>query len=211
MKNRLVHLTLIALLGALFLPGCVRQGPIIVDFRYQAPEGAAAGAPKATVAVSPFKDERGKGDSVAGKRFTTLTEETNDLVVQGTIRDKVEAALKSALAARNITAKDAAWDQTEAAVPATGTDLLISGEIKSLWLDCVSKFASTTAKADVRLRIVVADPAQKKIIKILNVSSALERQNVGYSTQFVEDTLAEALSAAINQVFADEELKNRLK
>jgi hypothetical protein len=212
MKNRLIDLALIVIFVTLSLSGCTHTGPILIDFRYQAPQGAAAEVPKATVAVSPFKDERGENNSIAGKRFSTLNNETNDLVVQGAIRERVTAALKSALTARAITIHDVpVWDQTETGIPASGTNLLMSGEIKTLWLDCLSQLASTTVKADVQLRIVVADPAQKRIIKVLNVNSKLERQNIGYSTEFVEDTLAEALSSAIDQLFADDELKNRLK
>ena len=212
MRDRLINLALIAIFVTLSLPGCVHKGPILIDFRYQAPQSAAEKISKTTVAVSPFVDERGENYSVAGKRVSSLNDEANDLVAQGAIRDKVTTALKSALTARAITIQDApVWDQTESGIPASRTDLLISGQIKTLWIDCESQLASTTVKADVDLRIVVADPAQKKIIKTLNVDSKIEHQNIGYSTEFVEDTLAEALSSAIDQLFADSELKDRLK
>jgi hypothetical protein len=57
----------------------------------------------------------------------------------------------------------------------------------------------------------VADTAEKKIIRTVNVNSMMERQNITYSSDFLEETLAEALSTAIDHIFADEELKNRLK
>ena len=202
----------IAVLLAAFLSGCAQKGPVLVDFRYQPPKGEIAEAPKAAVEVSPFKDDRGKVESVVGNRFLSLNNQKNDLVIQGTVSGKVTAALKNALKARDITAKDiSAWDLTDAGIPGDGAGLLISGEIKTLWVEVASQLANTTAKADVQLRVLVADPAQKKIIRVLNVNSTLERQTIKYSNAFVAGTLSEALSTAIDQIFADEELKNRLK
>jgi hypothetical protein len=212
MKNRLINLTLIVMFIMLSLSGCAHKGPILIDFGYQAPQSGVEKISKTTVGVSPFIDERGQINSVAGKRVNTLNDETNELVVQGSVREKVTAALKSALTARAITIHDVpVWDQTETGIPASGTNLLISGQIKTLWIDCESQLASTTVKANVDLRIVIADLAQKRIIKTLNVDSKIEHQNIGYSTEFVDDTLSEALSSAIDQLFADDELKNRLK
>ena len=197
---------------ALLLAGCAPKGPILTDFKYQQPKSAAGAAATVTVAVSSFKDDRAKIESVVGKRFNELNELTTDLVVQGTVSMKVTEALKHALAARQIAAKDAAaWDLTEAGVPASGADLLIGGEVKALWVDATSQLANTKSKAEVQLRIVVADVAQKKIIRILNVSSKIERQNVAYTAAFIERSLSEALTGALDQIFADEELKSRLK
>jgi len=200
------------LAAAMLLFGCARKGPVLVDFAYVAPKGAPAAAPKATVAVSAFKDDRGKVASVVGKRFTELSEQTNDLVVQGTVVDRVNEALKTALTSRGFTEKDApAWNLAEEAIPATGTDLLLGGEIKALWIETTASLAKITAKADVQLRIVVADPAQKKIVRVLNVNSKVERQAVTYSSAFVQKTVSEALTTAIDQVFLDTELKSRLQ
>ncbi|OGW33532.1 MAG: hypothetical protein A2X58_07865 [Nitrospirae bacterium GWC2_56_14] len=198
---------------ALLLAGCAPKGPVLTDFKYEQPKSAAGAAATVTVAVSPFKDDRAKIESVVGKRFNELNEQTTDLVVQGTVSMKVTEALKHALAARRIAARDAAaWDLTEAGIAApAGADLLVGGEVKVLWVDATSQLANTKSKAEVQLRIVVADVAQKKIIRILNVSSKIERQNVANTAAFIERSLSEALTGAIDQLFADEELKSRLK
>jgi hypothetical protein len=211
MKQSHVYIGIAVLLAA-FLSGCAHKGPLLLDFTYQPPKGTTAMASKVTVGVSPFKDERGKVESVIGKRFMSLSNETNDLVVQGAVSDKVTTALKNALKARDIPVKDiAAWDLTDTGIRADGANLLISGEIKTLWVESTSSLANTTVKADVQLRVLVADTAEKKIIRTVNVNSMMERQNITYSSAFVEETLAEALSTAIDQIFADAELKNRLK
>jgi len=202
----------LAFLLAALLAGCAAKGPILMDFQYQQPKPAATAAAAVTVAVSPFKDERAKVESLVGRRFNAVNDLANDLVVQGTVSTKVTAALKDALAVRQIAAKDApSWDLTEATIAASGADLQIGGEIKVLWVDATSQLANTISKADVQLRIVVADVAQKKIIRILNVNSKVERQNIANTTAFIERALTEAMTGAIDQMFADEELKNRLR
>ena len=202
-----------AFLLAALLAGCAPKGPILTEFKYLQPKSSAAvAAATVTVAVSPFKDERAKVESVVGKRFNELNELTTDLVVQGTVSTKVTAGFKNALAARRITSTDAAaWDLTETGIAAPGAELQIGGEIKVLWVDATSQLANTTSKAEVQLRIVVADVAQKKIIRILNMNSKIERQNIANTAAYIERSLSEALTGAIDQLFVDEELKNRLK
>jgi len=211
MINRTINLVLIVMFGTLSLSGCA-HGPILTDFQYVPPQGVSEVAAKVAVGVSPFRDDRGKVASVIGKRSFESNDQTNDLVVQGTAPDRVTAALKSALKARGIAEKDyAAWDLTEAGLPSGGADLLISGEIKKCWVEAKTRFANTTVKAEVQLRISIADMAQKKIIRVVNVSSATERQSITFSTDVVESALSDALTASIDQIFADEELLKRLK
>jgi hypothetical protein len=202
-----------AVLTVALLSACAHKGPILVNFSYQRPQGLTVEqAPKAVVGISPFKDERGKNDSIVGKRFDAMNDSVNDLVVQGTVSEKLRMALDKALSARDIAWRDAPpWDLTEAGVPSDGSTLVISGEIKTLWVESNSTFANTKVTAKVDLRIVAADPAQKKIIRVLNVNSMIERSRVNYTTAFVQETISEALTTAINQLFNDEELKNRLK
>ncbi len=210
MKNRLIGSALFVIFGLAFLSGCATQGPMLLDFEYRPPQDVSAGAGKATFSVSPFKDDRGKVPSVIGKR--SVDDEANDLVVQGTAADKVTAALKSALKARGIAEKDhAAWDFTEAGLPSDGAGLLVSGEIKKLWVDARSRFANTTVKADVQIRISVADLSQKKVIRVMNVSSSMERQALVFSTDVVEGAVSDALTAALDQIFNDEDVQKRLK
>ncbi|OGW40377.1 MAG: hypothetical protein A2010_18950 [Nitrospirae bacterium GWD2_57_9] len=201
------------LVASVLLAGCVQKGPILVDAVYQVPVGVTPDrAPEAVVGLIPFKDERGKTDSVAGKRFNSLSDTTNDLVVQGTVSDKVTTAVRRSLVARDITVKElAGWDLTEPGIPAAPVSLVLSGEIKTFWAEAVSSVANTKVTARVEVRVVAADPVQKKIVRVLNVNSSLERTNVTFSSAFVEATMSEALSAAINQIFSDQEFANGFK
>ncbi len=210
-KEHMRSLALLIVSLMAFLPGCVHKGPILMDFMYQAPKTPVEETGRITAGVSPFRDARGKTDSVVGRRFNAADDVVNDLVVQGTAAEKVAGALKSALRARGVSVRSApGWDLTEAGMPGDGTKLLISGEIKTLWVEVLSAFANTKVNAKVELRIVVADRDNKKIIRTLNVSSAIERQAVAYSTGLVQNTLSEALTTALNQLFNDDEVKKVL-
>lgn len=196
----------------LALSACAEKGPVLLDnIRYQAPEGGAATPSKMVVALSPFKDMRGKTASVLGKR--TIREYVqNDLVVQGTVADLVMKGFQDALQARGITVKDvSAWDMDAETAEAGGADILVGGEIKALWVDVVSEPLNVKTRAEVQLRVAAADAAQKKIIRTLTVSSKMDRQDVAFSFESVEDAVSEALSGAINQFLNDEEFKKRMQ
>ncbi len=212
MRKRLfTAAALIAISVMTVFSGCAKPGPILVEFQYQPPQGAQAETSKIIVGVSPLKDDRGKVASVVGKRTVAMNDEVDDLVIQGVVADKVTAALKSALKARGITSKDfAAWDLTDAGIPADGAQFLISGEIKNLWVESASQFANTTIKATVGLRISVADTAQKKVVRVVDVSGSAEQKSMTFSTDLVQETLATALSSAVDQIFKDDEVKKIL-
>ncbi len=211
MKKHTIYLSLLALVATALLQGCAHKGPILTDFAYQVPQVAVQETGRVAVGVGPFKDSRGKTDSVAGKRFGAMDDEVNDLVVQGTVSEKVTAALKAALKTHGLSVRNSAgWDLTEAGIPPNGTKIIMSGEIKTLWIEALSSFANTKVTAKVELRILVADTEQKKVIRTLNVNSTIERQAVTYSKGLVQNTLSEALSAALNQIFSDEELRKTL-
>jgi hypothetical protein len=136
----------------------------------------------------------------------------NDLVVQGTVADLVTAGLKDALKARGIMVKDApAWDMNAESIKSSGIDILIGGEIKTLWVEAVSQPLNAKVNAVVQLRVSAADAAEKKIIRTLVLNSKLERKDVAFSFELVEDAVSEALSSALNQLLNDEEFKKKIR
>ena len=213
MKRMTIFLGISAL-AIILLSGCSTQkGPFLMaSIEYVSPEGLVAAKPKVVVGVSPFKDDRGKPVSVLGTKNGSSSSGENDLVVQGPVAELVTAKFKDALKARGFAVKDvAAWDMTAEGIKAEGVDVLISGEIRSLWVESLSGVLDVFLKADAQLKIFVADAAEKKMLRTLTVNSKLERHNVAFSFEYIQETLSDALSAAINQVFDDEEVKKKLK
>lgn len=197
---------------AAVLAGCAQSGPVLLqDILYQAQTGTAPERAKVIVGVSPFKDVRGGSTSVLGKRIIS-DDVQNDLVVQGTVADIVTAGLKDALKARGVTVKDAqAWDLSAETIRADGMNILIGGEIKTLWVDVVSQPLNVKTSAAVQLRVFAADGAEKKIFRTLVLNSKVERQDVAFSLYTTADTLSEALSSALNQLLNDDEFKKKVQ
>jgi len=207
MKKRYLLMTAVLLAG--LLAACAEKGPILLNVSYQEPEVKPT-ASKATVVVSPLIDKRGKPASILGLR-TIPDDLQNDLVVQDTVAAMATEQLKKAFQARGIAVKDAGeWNLTAEGLKTQGTGLLIGGEITTLWIDSKAATFKTNMKSTVKLKIVAADRSEKKIIRTIDVSSSLE-EDVLYSREKLEQTLSNALSAAIDQIFKDEELKKRLQ
>ncbi len=191
--------------------GCAEKGPILLDLRYQAPEGSVPSARKPVVGISPFKDDRGKTTSVLGLRITS-SDITNDYVAQGTAADAVAARLRDALRARGIIVKEAPqWNLTPEGITAEGVDLVLGGEIKKLWVESTSKVLDTTIVAEAHLRVVAADAKEKRLLRTLTLKSKQERTDFSFALANVEDTLSSVLSAAIEQLFVDEEMNKSLR
>ncbi len=198
-----------ALFLVLFLAGCAEKGPIFLTVGYQAPAEKAGTVSTISVGVSPFRDDRGEPASVLGKR-TIPSGMQSDFVVQGTVAETATAIMKEAFTARGIAVRDtASWDLTTEGMNAAEADLLIGGEIKTLWLESKPSSMQTQLKASVQIKITIGDRLEKKIIRTINVNSKLD-QDILYSQDRLEAALSETLSSAVDQIFQDEELKKRL-
>jgi len=210
MKHSLFRV-LLSIVTIGMLSACAEKGPVLLEgIKYQAPEALVAGVPKTVVGIAPFKDDRGRTVSVLGKRTISNYLE-NDLVVQGTAADLVTAAFKDALRSRGITVKDSpAWDMKAETVKGDGFDILIGGEIKTLWVEVVSQPLNVKTTAEVQLRISAADVAEKTIFRTLVLNSKMERQDVAFSFESVSAALSEALSSALDQLLKDDEFKKKI-
>lgn len=195
----------------LFTAGCAEKGPILIEgIEYRVPDGMTPAAGTVTVAVSAFRDLRSVKPEVIGQR-QIRDYVANELVVPGTAAAVVRDALGDALKARGISGKGAAaWDLNEGSIRAEGADILLGGEIKALSVDVQSQPLKVKYRAAVQLRVAAADVKERRIFRTLNLTSSVERESIGYSDFTVRELLGDALSAAINQLLNDEEIKKRI-
>jgi len=199
-----------ALLLVMILTGCAEKGPVLLTIGYQAPEEKAGTASTISVGISPLRDERGEPPSVLGKR-TIPSGMQSDITVTGTVAETATTILKDAFKARGITVKDIDnWDLTADGMNDAGADLLLGGEIKTLWLESKPSSMLTQLKVSVQIRITVGNRMEKKILRTIDVNSKLD-QEILYSQERLESALAEALSSAVNQIFQDDEVKKWLQ
>jgi uncharacterized lipoprotein YajG len=208
-SNQVGRLLPSALLMIVVLAGCAEKGPVLLTIDYQPPAEKTVMATRVSVGVSPFRDDRGEPASVLGKR-TIPSGMQNDFVVRGTVAETATAIMKKAFAARGVAVRDiAGWDLTAEGMNAAGADLLLGGEIKTLWLESKPSSMQTHMKASVQIKITIGDRLEKKIIRTIDVNSKLD-QEILYSQDRLEEALSEALSSAVDQIFQDDELKKRL-
>ena len=199
-----------AMLVLLFVTACAEKGPVLLTIGYQAPAEKSATASTISVGISPLRDERGEPPTVLGKR-TIPSGMKSDYVVNGTVAETATAILKEAFTTRGIAVKDIAnWDLTAEGMSDAGADLLLGGEIKTLWLESKPSSMLTQLKASVQIRITVGSRLEKRILRTIDVNSKLD-QEILYSQERLEAALAEALSSAVNQIFQDDEVKKRLQ
>jgi len=193
--------------------GCAATGPILVNMGYQPPAGLKAGVSGVLVGISPFQDDRGVATATLGKRAKASGAATSDLVVQGTVADIVTNSFKQALQKRGVAVKSVPpWDMSSGKVPVdtAGADILIGGSIKTLWAGVVSKTVKESYKVDVKIRLALADTADRNVLRYLNLNSSQEREDVKFSPEMVGSLLSEALSTAVEQLMNDPQFKGRL-
>jgi uncharacterized lipoprotein YajG len=191
----------------LLLAACAKPGPVLLQnivYQAPAPAGTAQGKGRTVVGVGAFKDMRDTGPSAVGNR-TIRDDIENELVVQGNAADLIAAALRDALRARGIQVKDVP------AGPATGADLVVSGEIRTFWVDVRSQPLNVRTKANVQLRAVLEEGPERKVFRTVNLNSAIDRQDMAFSFDTVQNALSEALTGAVNQLLTDEEFKKRIE
>lgn len=192
------------------LAGCAERGPIPIDLAYQPPAEKATISHAIVIGVSPIRDIRGLSASLIGKRIVASGLE-DDIVTRGTVADVVTENLKDAVRAHGMVVKDTSpWNMTSEGMPADGYNLVIGCEITSLWIDSVSIPFKTKLKTSVQLRVSIGDATEKKVIRVLNVSSKNE-EDVLYAREKLSGALSEALSAALEQIFQDDILKKKIQ
>ena len=207
--GRCAVLAVLALVSA--ISGCAEKGPILLSLSYQPPAAIkTALSPSTPVVVTTFVDNRGVPGSLIGRRIVS-NGMNNDFLIRGSAADLITSALKQALQARGAVVKTGgAWNLAETAMPTDGSGIAVGGEIKAFWIDSVSVPFKTTMKADVRITVVAGDIASRKIIRTLNVDSKAE-QEVLYSEEKLNSILSEAISAALDQIFQDDVIRQRLQ
>ncbi|MEN6374625.1 MAG: hypothetical protein ABFD75_07585 [Smithella sp.] len=103
------------------------------------------------------------------------------------------------------------WDQKEAAVPKAGSKLVIGGTIDQLELTCRKGFPTDSYKAVVKLTLVLTSPANGNVLYRSSVESNTALEHVSFSEARLEEQLNIALGDAIEKIFEDIKLAQKIK
>lgn len=190
-----------------FFAACAHEGPILVNMRYKPPAGLVSSVQKPVIGITPFQDVRTAAKSVVGRKANASGEKQNDLVVQGTVADTVTASFREAFQRRGFLVRDLAGTQaTAAAAEAAGVDIVVGGEIKTLWVDVVSRAVRNNYKVDLQIGASLHNRGTGTT-RNLNLNCSLDREDIRFTTDLVEGMLNEALSTAVDQLLGNEEFK----
>lgn len=103
------------------------------------------------------------------------------------------------------------WDLKEETIPKVDSKLIIGGSIDELEITCRKGFPTDSYKATMKLNLVLADAAKRKILYRSSVESNSSLEHVSFSEERLAEQINIALGDAIEKVFEDRKLAQKLK
>ena len=103
------------------------------------------------------------------------------------------------------------WDLKEETIPKADSKLIIGGSIDELELTCRKGFPTDSYKAEIKLTLVLADAAKGKILYRSSVESNTSLEHVSFSEARLEEQINIALGDAIEKIFEDKNVAQKLK
>jgi hypothetical protein len=168
----------------------------------------------AIITVAEFIDAR----QVADKNIIGQVRERDDALVSIFPKDvmptrAVANGIKEYLkkAGYKVDDKIVQWNLKEESMPKGKGKVIIGGSIESLEITCWRGVFSHNYKASVKLNVVFADLAKGKILYTSKVESASSRDDVSFSEEELGSQLSTALGDAIQKVFEDKAVVQKIK
>jgi len=202
------------------ISSCAANSLYSVDMRYD--------AVSAVIPAYLIADSKAQGKTVAVAEFTD-TRQMDDRLVIGRVAEKdgmktlvfpkhkkanqaIAQGIKEYLgkAGYKVTAKIQKWDLSEENMPKISSRILVGGNIEELEITCRRGFPTNSYKATIKLNIIIADLASGKIIYKRTVESVSSQEHVSFSEERLGDQASIALSDAIEKVFEEKALAQKI-
>jgi hypothetical protein len=168
----------------------------------------------AIISIAEFTDKRQMDDQLVIGRVVEK-DGMNNLVFPKNVKatKAVSNGIKEYLrkAGYKVADKIEPWDLKEETIPKGDFKILIGGNIDELEISCRKGFPSNTYSADMKLTIVFADIAKGKIIYKSRVESSYSKENVLFSEESLGEQAGIALGDAIEKIFEDKAVAQKLK
>ena len=227
MKKYLVVLKMVVVVTG-FVLGMVSTGIAAIPERYNinlvysgldqviVPEDlkADAGFRKAVIYVAEFVDAR----PVADKKIVGHVREIGDAKVPVYLKNDLPArvianGVKDYLkkAGYNVADKIVPWDLKEDTLPKKGPKIVIGGSLDEMNVSCWTGVFSNDYKAGLKITLVVADAAGRKIAYKGNVSVETTKTDVSYSEGQLGHQADTALAEAIQKLFEGKNIAQKIK
>lgn len=218
--KRIAVLVLIAL--GLGLSGC---GPVLslysINMRYDAAQAVIPAYLKAeekmrdtVITVAEFTDTRQVDDKkiigrVIERDSTKVLVFPKYVIPTKAVSNGIKEYLKKA--GYKVADKIVQWDLREEAMPKGNGKVIIGGNIEELEVTCWRGVFSNSYKASLKLTIIFADLAKGKILYKSKVESASSRDDVSFSEEELGEQASTALGDAIEKVFEDKAVVQKIK
>jgi hypothetical protein len=200
--------------------GCAPTRIYSVDMNYSANKAAipaylkTGGQKQAvTIAIAEFVDTRKVDDRLIIGRVIDK-DGTKTLIMPKYIRptQAVAAGIREYLikAGYKVVRNVGVWDLKEGTIPDTDNKFILGGNIEELELSCRKGFPTDTYKARIKISIVLADAAAKKILYRMAVESNTSLEHVSFSEERLEKQINSALREAIEKIFEDKNFAQKL-
>jgi hypothetical protein len=208
---------LISIIGFL---GCAGPSLYSVNIYYDADEAAIPAYLKADkssgaiISVAEFIDTRQMGDQLVIGHVVEKDGMKN-LVLPKNIKatKAISKGIKEYLrkAGYKVSDKISPWDLKEETMPKDDFKIIIGGNIDELEISCRRNFPTNTYATNMKLTIVFADITKGKILGQSKVESNYTKEYVWFSEENLEEQAGIALGAAIEKLFEDKIVAQKLK
>ncbi len=208
LPSRAATLAATAILTMLFL-SCASPSIYSIDPHYLPSPEKEQVSRGATLTLALFTDDRQLDDNIVlgrvierGGRVTPVLprhREPQQVVIQA-----LSACLT--LSGHSVAARHPRWDLREESIDQAWGRILIGGTINDLFIEYDRSKPLHTCSARVKLTLVLADVEEKRILHRVTVETKSQVQHLRFSETRIEEELSNALSEALEKVFAESEV-----
>ena len=195
------------------LLSCATSGYYRLNVQYvpqKAPQAADSSIQQYMITAAQFNDERsGLDKSVIGKRIHADGSELKAVSQTMPPTEVVGTALKDAFFKNGYTVFGGtpSWDGTERTIQKEWRDLVVGGFIEELDVVSTTGFLSAEYVTKVKLRVVFADVQHKRILYTTTLESSSSFKHFYFSQSRMEQEINNALSIAIEKMFANNKVE----
>ncbi len=165
-----------------------------------------------SIGITKITDKRDREEkNFAGKRIAYSGSKDFFAPAGVSVEDAVTEMLGEYFMKKGFNWKKAErWNLDAQNLNADWGDIVVGGEIVELWSDVISKFMANEHKVKARLKIVIADPKEKRILWTDTATTSLEMKEPLFHAESVEKMINEAVSSCIENIFEDRAFKEIL-
>lgn len=202
---------------AMFLCACARQGPYSVDLLYISPEKTSVADKKTKsllITVAQFNDVRTVDDKrVIGKVIKSDGMKILILPKHRMPADAVTRAVRHYLNSEgyHVSSRTPDWNLSDDTIESGWGTIVVGGDIHEFELTCLKEMPIRKYKARVKLSVVFSDVAKKKLKFKVNVESSPSLEHIRFTEGKMTEVINDALAAAINRIFENREVHQKIK